>query len=106
MHHCLPRKGLLYDADIVEEKSIVEWAAKPSKKYARKEVAAEVRAAAQPFLDWLQQAEEDDSHDEDEEDIEIEYDDRAKATPIKAVAAPAARRDADEEENDVDIDAI
>ncbi|XP_048483310.1 eukaryotic translation initiation factor 5 [Plutella xylostella] len=97
---------LLYDADIVEEKSILEWAAKPSKKYARKEVAAEVRAAAQPFLDWLQQAEEDDSDEEDEEDIEIEYDDRAKATPIKAVAAPAAKKDADEEENDVDIDAI
>lgn len=66
-----PSFQLLYDADIVEEKSILEWAAKPSKKYARKEVAAEVRAAAQPFLDWLQQAEEDDSDEEDEEDIEV-----------------------------------
>ncbi|KAI5638184.1 eIF4-gamma/eIF5/eIF2-epsilon domain-containing protein [Phthorimaea operculella] len=101
---------LLYDLDIVEEKAILEWASKPSKKYASKEVTAEVRKRAQPFLDWLTEAEEDSDEDgdEEEEDIEIEYDDRAKATPIKAqVAAPApAKKDDDDGDIDVDIDAI
>ncbi|XP_049875403.1 eukaryotic translation initiation factor 5 isoform X2 [Pectinophora gossypiella] len=100
---------LLYDMDIVEEKAIMEWASKPSKKYASKEVTMEVRRRAQPFLDWLTEAEEDSSDNDghDHEDIEIEYDDRAAATPIKAVvAAPAARRDDDDADGDVDIDAI
>lgn len=102
---------LLYDADIVEEKSILEWAAKPSRKYAAKEVGSEVRRRAQPFLDWLQQAEESDSDTghESAEDIEIEYDDRAKVTPIKAVSTQkAANKPAqdDDDGNDVDIDAI
>ncbi|KAJ2937470.1 hypothetical protein O0L34_g19176 [Tuta absoluta] len=102
---------LLYDLDIVEEKAILEWASKPSKKYAPKEVTAEVRKRAQPFLDWLTEAEEDSDEDDDAgsaEDIEIEYDDRAKATPIKAqVAAPTpAKKDDDDGDIDVDIDAI
>ncbi|CAG4953447.1 unnamed protein product [Colias eurytheme] len=95
---------LLYDLDIVEEKTILEWAAKPSRKYAPKDVVQEVVRRAQPFIDWLQQAEEDSS----EEDIEIEYDDRAAATPIKAVstAPPARPKHDDEPDIDVDIDAI
>ncbi|KAJ0175928.1 hypothetical protein K1T71_008102 [Dendrolimus kikuchii] len=105
-----PILKLLYDEDIVEEKAIMEWAAKPSRKYASKEVVADVRRRAQPFLDWLNDAEEDSSDDADggEEDIEIEYDDRAKATPIKAVATPqpAKRAPDDDDEADVDIDAI
>lgn len=113
-HHAalLPRVPavlkLHYDEDIVEEKAILEWASKPSRKYASKEVVAEVRKRAQPFLDWLQQAEEDSSDDDDEEeDIEIEYDDRAKATPIKAVATAANNKPKQEEDDDdFDIDAI
>lgn len=59
--------------DIVEEKAILEWASKPSKKYASKEVTAEVRKRAQPFLDWLQEAEEDtsDGGNDSGEDIEV-----------------------------------
>ncbi|CAG9583430.1 unnamed protein product [Danaus chrysippus] len=97
---------LLYDLDIVEEKTILEWAAKPSKKYAPRETVADVVRRAQPFIDWLQQADEEDSSSQ-EEDIEIQYDDRAKATPIKAVVAPSAPRQKPEEDDiDVDIDAI
>lgn len=65
---------MLYDEDIVEEKAIGEWAAKGSRKYASKEVVAEVRKRAQPFLDWLNDAEEDSSEDQggsDGEDIEV-----------------------------------
>ncbi|KAJ8720421.1 hypothetical protein PYW07_012464 [Mythimna separata] len=99
---------LLYDEDIVEEKAILEWAAKPSRKYASKEVIADMRHRATPFLEWLQHAEEDSSDgDDSEHDIEIEYDDRAKATPIKAVsAAPAKPKPQDDDDVDVDIDAI
>ncbi|KAF9414929.1 hypothetical protein HW555_007320, partial [Spodoptera exigua] len=100
---------LLYDEDIVEEKAILEWAAKPSRKYASKEVIAEIRRRATPFLEWLQQAEEDSSDgDDSEHDIEIEYDDRAKVTPIKAVSAAPAKpaKPQDDDDVDVDIDAI
>ncbi|XP_063385107.1 eukaryotic translation initiation factor 5 isoform X1 [Cydia fagiglandana] len=100
---------LLYDLDIVEEKAIVEWFNKPSRKALSKEVAAEVRRRAQPFLDWLQQAEEDSDEDDDEEgELEIEYNDRAAATPMKAQAAAAAAKPAprDDDDNDLDIDAI
>ncbi|XP_013196635.1 eukaryotic translation initiation factor 5 [Amyelois transitella] len=98
---------LLYDNDIVEEKAILEWASKPSRKYASKEVVAEVRRRAQPFLDWLNDAEEDSSDDRSEEDIEIQYDDRATVTPMKAVpAAPAKPAPRDDDDVDVDIDAI
>lgn len=101
---------LLYDEDIVEEKAILEWAAKPSRKYASRELVADVRRRATPFLEWLQHAEEDSSDNggNDEEDIEIEYSDRAKVTPIKAVsAAPAAKpKPQDDDDVDVDIDAI
>lgn len=95
---------LLYDLDIVEEKAIVEWWHKPSRKALSKDVCAEVRRRAQPFLDWLQQAEEDSSDPEDEGELEIEYNDRAAATPIKAAPAPA--RAPDDDAADLDIDAI
>ncbi|XP_050344144.1 eukaryotic translation initiation factor 5 [Nymphalis io] len=101
---------LLYDLDIVDEKTILEWAAKPSRKFAPKEVVADVLKRAQPFIDWLQQADEEDSSDDaSEEDIEIEYDDRAKVTPIKAVTTPVAPPKPQQEDDgdiDVDIDAI
>lgn len=63
---------LLYDLDVVEEKTILEWAAKPSKKYAPRETVADVVRRAQPFIDWLQQADEEDSSSQ-EEDIEVSH---------------------------------
>lgn len=63
---------LLYDEDIVEEKVMLEWASKPSRKYASKELIADVRRRATPFLEWLQHAEEDSSDgDDSEHDIEV-----------------------------------
>lgn len=101
---------LLYDLDIVDERAVLDWAAKPSRKYAPKEVVADVLRRAQPFLEWLQQADEEDSDDDgagDADDIEIEYDDRAKAEPIRAAAArPAPAPRDDDADIDVDIDAI
>lgn len=75
---------LLYDYDIVEEKAMLEWAVKPSRKYASKEVCADVRRRAQPFLDWLKEADEEDSDTQDEEDFEVSY---STAVTRKSVAS-------------------
>lgn len=103
---------LLYDTDIIEERAVLDWAAKPSRKYAPKEVVTEVRRRAQPFIEWLAEAEEDsdDAHDAAADDLDVEYDDRAPLRPAATVAAaaPAAppASAADDGEDDVDIDAI
>lgn len=49
----------------------------PSKKRVSKEVSKEMRSKAEPFVKWLQEAEEE-SSDDDDEDVEvgvIQYDD-------------------------------
>ncbi|XP_039293304.1 eukaryotic translation initiation factor 5 [Nilaparvata lugens] len=104
---------LLYDMDVLEEKVILEWGSKTSKKYVSKELSQEIHTKAEPFITWLKEAEEEEesSEEEDEDDLEIEYDDRAKASPLKEnkVSAPVKKRVVDEEEeggDDVDIDAI
>ncbi|XP_037935439.1 eukaryotic translation initiation factor 5 [Teleopsis dalmanni] len=102
---------LFYDSDILEEKVILEWAQKVSKKYVSKEVATEIHEKAKPFIQWLQEAEEEDSSDEEENDsdLEIEYNDRARVEPLKAAVAVAAVKkivDDDEEGEEIDIDDI
>lgn len=103
---------LLYDTDILEEKVLLEWSGKASKKYVSKELSQEIHNKAEPFIKWLREAEEEDESDseEDEDDLEIEYDDRAKASPLKEnkVVTPKPKPVADDEEggDDVDIDAI
>lgn len=49
----------LYDADILEENIILKWHKHPIKKIDQK-VATDVREKAQPFIKWLESAEEDD----------------------------------------------
>ncbi|XP_025602425.1 eukaryotic translation initiation factor 5 [Athalia rosae] len=101
---------LFYDADILEEKALLEWASKVSKKYVSKDLAQEIHDKAAPFLTWLKEAEEEDSDSQEEDDdLEIEYDDRAKQ-PLKQQQQqqqqpkkPVAN---DSEEDDFDIDAI
>uniref|UniRef100_A0A8R1Y0Z8 Eukaryotic translation initiation factor 5 n=1 Tax=Onchocerca volvulus TaxID=6282 RepID=A0A8R1Y0Z8_ONCVO len=66
----------LYDTDVVEEEVLLAWGEKPSKKYVKKKLCAEIISKAQPVLDWLKNAEEDESDDEDDE--AIEFDDRAR----------------------------
>lgn len=100
---------LLYDLDVLQEASILEWADKVSKKYVSKEVSQEIHDKAAPFIKWLKEADEESSESEEESDdeVEIEYNDRAQVTPLKpAVAASKASKPAEEGEEDVDIDAI
>jgi translation initiation factor 5 len=53
----------LYDDDVCEEEAIVKWAGDP--KSARKfgvdaETGAAVRKQAKPFIEWLQESDEED----------------------------------------------
>ncbi|XP_053996106.1 eukaryotic translation initiation factor 5 [Hylaeus anthracinus] len=101
---------LFYDADILEEKALFEWASKVTGRYVSKDLSQEIHDKAAPFITWLKEAEEEDSESEEEDDdLEIEYDDRAKqslkpqqSTPVQK---PAVANDSDDAD-DFDIDAI
>lgn len=62
----LPRTALilqaLYEANVLEEDAIMAWYSSPPESawLVNKDVAAAVRAKAAPFIDWLQEAEEED----------------------------------------------
>lgn len=56
-----------YDADLLDEESIVRWAEKKSKT-SNREVSKKVKKAAEPFITWLKEAEEDGSGEEEEEE--------------------------------------
>ncbi|KAF7312452.1 Eukaryotic translation initiation factor 5 [Mycena indigotica] len=54
----------LYQDDILDEEVITNWGTHVSKKYTDKETSKKVRKASEPFLKWLEEADDDDS-DED-----------------------------------------
>nr|GAT50745.1 eukaryotic translation initiation factor 5 [Mycena chlorophos] len=53
----------LYQDDILEEEVIQNWGTHVSKKYTDKETSKKVRKASEPFLKWLEEAEDDDDSD-------------------------------------------
>lgn len=55
----------LYDKDLVTEEVVVKWGTKASKKYVDLAISKKIRRAAEPFLKWLEEAEEADSSDEE-----------------------------------------
>lgn len=115
---------LFYDLDVLDEKVLLEWSEKVSKKYVSKDIAVGIHEKASPFIQWLKEAEEEDSDEEDEEededgdkdkggdsDIEIEYDDRARVATLQAVdttkkTAAVVAEDDDDDEGDINIDDI
>uniref|UniRef100_A0A0K8TRP3 Eukaryotic translation initiation factor 5 n=1 Tax=Tabanus bromius TaxID=304241 RepID=A0A0K8TRP3_TABBR len=102
---------LFYDNDILEEKAILEWSQKVSKKYVPKETATEIHEKAKPFIQWLQEAEEEESSDEEEgedSDVEIEYNDRARVEPLKkeTVKPTPKKVEDDDDGEEIDIDDI
>lgn len=60
----------LYNNDLVDEEDVLAWNRKISLRYVDEEAAKKVRKAAEPFVDWLQNAESDEDEDEDDEEDE------------------------------------
>lgn len=105
---------LFYDTDLLDEKIILDWAAKVSKKYVSKDVAQQIHDKAAPFIKWLKEAEEEsEDSEEDDDEVEIGFDDRAKVDSLKSNAvkpvAPAAATAAvadDDDGEELNIDDI
>lgn len=53
-----------YQADILDEEFIKSWGTHVSKKYVDRETSKKVRKASDPFLKWLDEADDDDSEDD------------------------------------------
>ncbi|XP_071551738.1 eukaryotic translation initiation factor 5-like [Panulirus ornatus] len=50
----------VYLIDLVDEEVFLEWADKESDEFVSKDMAGRIRKEAEPFLQWLREAEEDD----------------------------------------------
>lgn len=99
---------LFYDTDLLDEKIILDWSSKISKKYVSKEVAQQIHDKAAPFIKWLKEAEEE-SEDSEEDDDVVGFDDRANVNSLKSnavkvtsVAAKTVIEDDDGEELNID----
>jgi translation initiation factor 5 len=97
---------LFYDTDLLDEKIILDWASKVSKKYVSKDVATQIHDKAAPFIKWLKEAEEESEDSEDDDDI-VGFDDRVKMDSlknniVKPTAKPVVQDDDDGEELDID----
>jgi translation initiation factor 5 len=95
---------LLYDTDLLEEEVLLDWHKKVSKKYVSKEVSKEIHAKAEPFIKWLQEAEEEESESEEEE-VEVVYSHTEKVG-THVVKKEEPEDEGEEEEDEFDIDAI
>lgn len=57
-----------YQNDLVSEAVLKAWGSKASKKYVDLATSKKVRKAAEPFLEWLENAESDNDGEEDADD--------------------------------------
>eukprot|EP00105_Crassostrea_gigas_P043768 XP_019927916.1 PREDICTED: eukaryotic translation initiation factor 5 [Crassostrea gigas] len=98
----------LYDLDIVDEEVLLDWDKKVSKKYVDKKISTEIHEKAAPFINWLKEAEEDDSEEDEEDHVEVVYSNFEKVgqqeVPNPAKAAPP--QEEEDEDDDLDIDDI
>lgn len=58
---------MLYQLDVLDDEFVKNWGSHVSKKYVDKDVSKKVRRSAAPFLQWLEEA-DDDSSDGDSDD--------------------------------------
>ncbi|KAI8303619.1 putative eukaryotic translation initiation factor 5 [Colletotrichum sp. SAR11_59] len=56
---------LYYNFDLLSEEVAIRWGSKASKKYVDVATSKKVRKAAEPFIKWLEEAEEEESSDEE-----------------------------------------
>ena len=54
-----------YQEDLVSEDVLKNWGSKASKKYVDVATSKKVRKSAEPFLEWLENAESDEEDDEE-----------------------------------------
>lgn len=59
-----------YQIDVLDEEVITQWGTHVSKKYVDKETSKKVRKASEPFLKWLEEADDDEVEDDDGDDDE------------------------------------
>ena len=53
----------LYDEEVVDERVMIEWSEKSSKKYVDKKINREIRKRALPFITWLKSVSSEESSD-------------------------------------------
>lgn len=63
---------LAYQHDLFEDEDIIAWNSHISKRYVSKEEAQKVRKAAEPFVNWIQSAEESEDDDSESEESDEE----------------------------------
>ncbi len=56
---------LYYHHDLVSEEVVTKWGSKASKKYVDLSTSRKIRKAAEPFLKWLEEADEEESSEEE-----------------------------------------
>lgn len=56
----------LYQVDVIEEEVVTQWGTHVSKKYVDKDTSKRVRKASEPFLKWLEEAEDSESGEDSE----------------------------------------
>uniref|UniRef100_A0A8C6WCY7 Eukaryotic translation initiation factor 5 n=1 Tax=Nannospalax galili TaxID=1026970 RepID=A0A8C6WCY7_NANGA len=81
----------MYNADLLEDEVIISWSEKACEKYVSKELTKEIRVKAEPFIQWLKEAEEETSGGEEEEE---------------KIGVPKVETVKSDKDDDVDIDAI
>ena len=59
---------LAYQNDLFEDEEIIAWYGHISKRYVSKEEAQMVRKAAEPFVNWIQNADSDEDEEEESDD--------------------------------------
>ncbi|CAK7270734.1 eukaryotic translation initiation factor 5 [Sporothrix epigloea] len=59
---------LYYNSDLISEEVVNKWGTKASRKYTDLATSKKVRKAAEPFLTWLAEAEEEDSEESEDDD--------------------------------------
>ena len=57
-----------YQEDLLSEPVLKSWGSKASKKYVDLAISKKVRKSAEPFLEWLANAESDEDEDDEEDD--------------------------------------
>ncbi|XP_017105916.2 eukaryotic translation initiation factor 5 [Drosophila bipectinata] len=98
----------LYDSDVLDEKVILDWAQKVSKRHVSKKIATEIHEKVVPFVQWLKNAEEEESsssesyeHNENVYPVE-DY----KLKPVKSPEKVKQNDDNADEEDPLNIDDI